>query len=166
MNYIYTNGVLCHDGTKGMKWGIRRYQNKDGTLTEAGKLRYGRDKREKNKRNIEADPHRWVREDTERAKKVTESTARLTSEIQKVNDKAIKETPKKRANLSEMTDKELRDRINRELLERQYNDMFTPQTVHKGREVTKKILEGAGTTLAITGSALGVALAIKELTGK
>lgn len=32
---------LCHYGIKGMKWGIRRYQNKDGSLTPAGKERYG-----------------------------------------------------------------------------------------------------------------------------
>ncbi len=32
---------LCHHGILGMKWGIRRYQNKDGTLTEAGKIHYG-----------------------------------------------------------------------------------------------------------------------------
>ena len=31
---------LCHHGILGMKWGIRRYQNKDGTLTSAGKRRY------------------------------------------------------------------------------------------------------------------------------
>lgn len=30
---------LYHHGIKGQRWGIRRYQNKDGTLTEAGKLR-------------------------------------------------------------------------------------------------------------------------------
>lgn len=30
---------LQHHGVKGQKWGIRRYQNKDGSLTEAGKKR-------------------------------------------------------------------------------------------------------------------------------
>lgn len=32
--------VLVHHGTKGMRWGVRRYQNKDGSLTPAGKKRY------------------------------------------------------------------------------------------------------------------------------
>lgn len=32
---------LAHYGTKGMKWGQRRYQNPDGSLTAAGRLRYG-----------------------------------------------------------------------------------------------------------------------------
>ena len=31
---------LVHHGIKGQKWGVRRYQNEDGTLTEAGKARY------------------------------------------------------------------------------------------------------------------------------
>lgn len=33
---------LYHSGIKGMKWGQRRYQNEDGTLTPAGKIRYGK----------------------------------------------------------------------------------------------------------------------------
>lgn len=33
---------LCHYGILGMKWGIRRYQNGDGTLTEEGRKRYYR----------------------------------------------------------------------------------------------------------------------------
>lgn len=34
---------LAHFGIPGMKWGVRRFQNDDGTLTEEGKQRYGRD---------------------------------------------------------------------------------------------------------------------------
>lgn len=34
------SGSLRHSGIKGMKWGIRRFQNLDGSLTEAGKERY------------------------------------------------------------------------------------------------------------------------------
>lgn len=32
--------IIYHHGIKGQKWGIRRYQNSDGSLTPAGKKRY------------------------------------------------------------------------------------------------------------------------------
>lgn len=34
--YVYPN-YLIHYGIKGMRWGVRRYRNKDGSLTNAGK---------------------------------------------------------------------------------------------------------------------------------
>ena len=41
MQYYYYSPDLYHHGIKGQKWGVRRYQNKDGSLTPAGKKRYG-----------------------------------------------------------------------------------------------------------------------------
>lgn len=40
-NYILVNGTLYHHGIKGQKWGERRFQNEDGSLTPEGRERYG-----------------------------------------------------------------------------------------------------------------------------
>ena len=42
-NHTPEPNELMHYGIKGQKWGLRRYQNKDGTLTPAGKKRYADD---------------------------------------------------------------------------------------------------------------------------
>ena len=42
---------LYHHGIKGMHWGVRRYQNPDGTLTGAGKKRYGETTKKSSKRS-------------------------------------------------------------------------------------------------------------------
>jgi hypothetical protein len=166
------NTQLQHHGTKGMKWGVRRYQNPDGTLTNAGKKRYERDQREnagKKKGNKvgQADPDRWVKEDMQRSKNLTDSTNQLTRNLRDANSNAMRRQQKNttKMDLSNMTDKEMRDKINRALLERQYEQTFNPPTVSKGRDYTDRILEVAGGALAVTGSALGIALAIKELRG-
>lgn len=40
---IYYSRDLYHHGIKGQKWGVRRYQNKDGSLTARGRKRYSED---------------------------------------------------------------------------------------------------------------------------
>ena len=181
--YNNTN-ELYHFGIKGQKWGIRKYQNEDGTLTPAGKKRYSRDAREKeynkydessgkyykqSKKNgrtdLEADPNRYVNEDISRTKRVVDESANLARNLKTLNDQGNRYKRNKRLDLSDMSDQELRNKINRELLERQYNDVFNPPAVSKGRQYIGKILETTGTVLAIGSSALGIALAIKDLRG-
>ena len=165
------NNYLQHHGVKGMKWGKRRYQNKDGSLTDAGKKRYDRDIRENNAKKKDnrintdgPDPDRWVKEDIDRTRRAANSASDTVRELQKINNASSKKS-KPRMDLSKMSDQELRNRINRERLEREYNDMFAPQKVSKGRDYVTNTLETAGTVLAIGSSALGIALAIKELKG-
>lgn len=51
--FLTTDGELYHHGIKGMKWGVRRFQNKDGTLTAKGKKRYDDDPNNDDKTNTE-----------------------------------------------------------------------------------------------------------------
>ena len=55
---------LCHYGVLGMKWGIRRYQNKDGSLTAAGKKR----------KKLSADDRSHLSEKSRRSKLTNEQT--------------------------------------------------------------------------------------------
>lgn len=64
---------LCHYGVLGMKWGIRRYQNKDGSLTAAGKKR----------KKLSADDRSHLSEKSRRSKLTNEQTI---EELKKLTD--------------------------------------------------------------------------------
>ena len=162
-SYLYHHGII------GQRWGLRRYQNEDGTLTDAGQARYDRDVRENRRKKKEnrvdtsqPDPNRWVREDLERTKKAVDAAGNTVNQMKT----AVKNTSKKtKLDLSNMSDQELRAAINRNLLEQQYTNIYSQQNQSKGREYVQNALEIGGSILAVTGSALSIAIAIKELKG-
>lgn len=118
--YYESNNYLQHFGIKGMKWGVRRYQNKDGTLTPNGKKRYRSGLTNQN------DPE--------------------------INDDYARRHSKK--SISQMSDAELKDRINRMQMEQQYNQLNNYSKL--GKIQVDKIVK-AGTTIAtLSGTAITI----------
>ena len=91
-----SSNELTHHGIKGMRWGVRRYQNKDGSLTKAGRKKMA---------------------------KLDKEYSKLTGQNRNRNRNT--ESPNTR--LSKMSDDEIRSRINRINLERDYLDLINNQ---------------------------------------
>lgn len=79
----YGNYDLAHHGILGQKWGVRRYQNKDGSLTNAGKERYSVSERQKEaiKQTIKTTP--WTED---YSKKVFSIAGADTTALDKAHD--------------------------------------------------------------------------------
>lgn len=70
-----SNTYILHAGIKGMRWGVRRYQNEDGSLTEAGRKRYGSNGIESAQKTKDAMPDMTERFKTKFKQKVNKETA-------------------------------------------------------------------------------------------
>lgn len=183
--------VLIHEGNKnsgryprgsgarpyqheGLRFGKKKYVNDDGTLTPKGEARFELEKKRnaiKKKDNrvkdVEdlRDPDRWSKEDTERGKSVVDASSNLVKELRNI-ESSIKPKSQK-FDLSEMTDADLRQQINRMQMEEQFSRLMNNREpeITRGREFLRETLDIAGKTLAVTSSALGIALAMKQLKG-
>lgn len=142
---LIKNNVLGHSGIKGQKWGIRRYQNEDGSLTEEGKKRYGN-----------PETYRAVAKEASSLEEATKGASSAVSTAASIintqrGSKAI------RKDYSELTDQELQRRINRLNLERAYGDLSgDTKYVKTGKEKAREILQTTGAVLAIAATAVGI----------
>ena len=142
------NGELYHSGIKGMKWGIRRYQNKDGSLTPEGKKHYAKKEaalkeREKSIKNREAIKARKA--------KMAAKKAELDDRERALKDPKTKKLSKKEAakpkSIKDMTDDELRERANRMELEKKFYEAqnnlakVTPQKPKALEKIADKYLD-------------------------
>ena len=161
------NNELNHHGIKGQKWGKRRYQNKDGSLTPAGKQRYGSEE------NFESRYDEDVKAGIRATKKLTDGgkdLARASKERenergrkkqQKAN-KALEEAARDKAR--SMSDQELRDAVNRLNMEENYTRMIqNRERIELGESAASKFMDRSMTALTLASTALSIALAVKEL---
>lgn len=126
---------LMHWGIKGMKWGVRRYQNKDGSLTPAGKKRYDKEMAK-------------LKEEEKIAKNKLRTQAKLNKldekrkEIEALKSgKPVAKSTKQHSkpSVKDMSDEELRQTVNRLLMEQQYAKL-NPQQVSAGQKFVKKVM--------------------------
>lgn len=125
---------LYHFGIKGQKWGVRRFENEDGTLTALGKARYG------------------AKRVAEGAGKVVKGAATAVSgATRKVVDHQKDKIKAKHKWM--MSDEELKNRITRLQLEKQYNDLLrdSKPKISNGRKAVGDILMDGSKTIARAG---------------
>lgn len=108
---------LYHHGIKGQKWGVRRFQNPDGTRTEAGKERY-------NKGSERFDAFK------KKVGKAVNTTSKTITRAAKAATKAVSSKVKKRIP-SLMSDEELAEYTKRVIAEKNYKKAMAEMKANK-----------------------------------
>ena len=167
MSRRYRLDELVHYGVKGQKWGRRRYQNKDGSLTPEGRKRYGSEENFENQYPAEQKAVlTGAKKAVDGAKEINRVSREMNSEhtrkLQKKADKAVEEAVRERAR--KMSDQELREAVNRLNMEENYTRMMqNRERIDIGESKASKFMDRTATALTVTSTALSIALAIKEL---
>ena len=144
---------LQHHGIKGQKWGVRRFQNTDGSLTAEGKKRYS------------VNDYQQAIDKTKTAGKIVNEAKTLNNTIKKVNDPAAERRIRKSA--AEMSDIELQKRVQRLNMEDNYTRMMLHrENLERGRTFVDKALDVSTIAVQGTVASLTIALLVKQLTGK
>ena len=140
---IMDQNELYHHGIKGQKWGVRRYQNPDGSLTNAGKKKYGTKsnyekvlKAKGLKAKVKAQKEREkqnARTEAEVAKYKRRAGIKEEKDTTSDKPKTAKDKPHVKT-LSEMTNEEIQERIDRINLENRLKAL-TPHQKTRGEEM-------------------------------
>lgn len=150
---ITLSNELQHHGIKGQKWGVRRFQNADGSLTAEGKKRYS------------VNDYQQAIDKTKTAGKIVNEAKTLNNTIKKVNDPAAERRIRKSA--AEMSDIELQKRVQRLNMEDNYTRMMLHrENLERGRTFVDKALDVSTIAVQGTVASLTIALLVKQLTGK
>ncbi len=147
---------LKHFGTKGMKWGIRRYQNKDGSLTPAGKKRYEKElaKLKAEEKVLKNRARTQAKINGLATKRQELDELRKTVSGDKESETKVETTPKNKR-LKDMTDAELSAKLERFKNEAKYREATTSE----GRKFVNEVLKASGKNIAtqVATYALGTA---------
>lgn len=138
-----------HHGILNMKWGRRRYQNPDGTLTAEGKIRYSREKRKQAAKNLKK--ARKVREANKKKEmKLAKEKAKVEKKKAKIVEKGLDEVKK---NSKLFSNEEIANLVNRNQLESRLADAANSKNVQKGKIKVDNVLDFMGKAANIADSA-------------
>lgn len=119
---------LYHHGIKGMKWGVRRFQNKDGSLTNAGGKRYnGSDYKPRRSITQTIRDYRTASKRKKNLAKAREAAAekrKAEAEAKAKAEQRRKDVEEGKISARNMTADELNSRINKLNLEKRYKQLM------------------------------------------